>query len=67
MLKKWKEIAFFVVQVVLVLTLQTTLSLLRRHSIQNIEQDWKLRVKDTETQKTKTQKDENLVFPKEKV
>ena len=42
-------------------------SLLRRHSIQNIQQNEKLKAKNTETHKTKTQKDENLVLPKEKV
>ena len=31
----------------------------------NIEQNWKLKGKDTETWKTKTQKDENLVLSKE--
>ena len=41
--------------------------LIRRHSIQNIEQNWKLKAKDAETRKTKTQKDENLVLPKEQV
>ena len=41
------------------------LSLLRRHSIQNIEQNWKLKAKDTETWKFKIQKDENLVLPNE--
>ena len=29
----------------------------------NIEQNWKLKAKDTETWKTKTQKDEKLVLP----
>ena len=41
------------------------LSLLRRHWIQNIEQNQKLKAKDTETRKTKTQKNENLFLPKE--
>ena len=41
--------------------------LLRKHSVQNIEQNWKLKAKDAETRKTKTQKNENLVSPKEQV
>ena len=41
------------------------LNLLRRRSIQNIEQNWKLEAKDTERQKIKTQKGENLVLPKD--
>ena len=41
------------------------LNLLRRRSIQNIEQNWKLNTKDTESRKIKTQKDENLVLPKD--
>ena len=40
------------------------LSLLRRHWIQNIEQNLKSKVKNTETRKTKTRKDENLVLTK---
>ena len=39
--------------------------LLRRHSVQNIEKNQNLKAKDTETRKTKTQKVENLVLPKE--
>ena len=38
---------------------------LRRHSVQNIEKNQNLKAKDTETRKTKTQKVENLVLPKE--
>ena len=41
------------------------LNLLRRRSIQNIEQNWKLEAKDTETRKIKTQKGKNLVLPKD--
>ena len=44
---------------------QMLLSFLRWHWIQNIEQKSKLNSKDTETRKPKTQKDENLVVPKE--
>ena len=40
------------------------LNLLRRHSIQNIERNWKLKAKDIKTQKGKTQKYNNLVFQK---
>ena len=41
------------------------LNVLKRRSIQNIEQNWRLEAKDTETQKIKTQKGENLVLPKD--
>ena len=37
----------------------------RRHLTQTIEQNWKLKAKDTEKRKAKTQKDENLVLPQE--
>ena len=42
------------------------LSLLKRHSIHNIEQEnKKLKTKEIETRKNKTQKNENLYLPKE--
>ena len=41
------------------------LCLLKRHSIQNIDQNLKLKAKDKDTRRTKKQKDENLVLPKE--